>query len=49
MVEIEDEIKDNAARRLEMKEYIDHLRNTKEILTLFDEELFLATIEKIII
>lgn len=49
MVEFEDEIKDKAARRLEVKEFINRLRKTEEILTQFDEELFLATIEKIII
>lgn len=49
MVEIEVVIKDKAARRLEMKEFINRLRNTEELLTQFDEELFQATIEKIII
>lgn len=49
MVEIEDEIKDKTARRLEMKDFINRLKNTEEILMQFDEELFLATIEKIII
>ena len=49
MVEIEDEIKDKTARRFEMKEFINRLRNTEELLTQFDEELFLTTIEKIII
>lgn len=49
MVEIEDEIKDKTARRLEIKEFMNRLRNTEEILKQFDENLFLATIEKIII
>lgn len=49
MVEIEAEIKDKTARRLEMKDFINRLKNTEELLTQFDEELFLATIEKIII
>ena len=49
MAEIENEIKDKAARRLEMKDFINRLRNTEKLLTQFDEELFLATIEKIII
>ncbi|WP_414733917.1 recombinase zinc beta ribbon domain-containing protein [Acetobacterium carbinolicum] len=49
MVETEGEIKDKTARRLEMKEFINRLKKTEEILTQFDEELFLATIEKIIV
>lgn len=49
MVEIEDEIKDNAARRLEMKEFINRLNHTEELLTQFDDELFLTTIEKSIV
>lgn len=49
MIEIETEIMDKAARRLEMKEFINRIRNTEELLTQFDEELFLVTDEKIII
>jgi Zn-dependent M32 family carboxypeptidase len=49
MAKIENEIKNKAARRLEMKEFINRLKNTEEILTQFNEELFLATVEKIII
>ncbi|WP_373483419.1 hypothetical protein [Acetobacterium sp.] len=49
MVEIEAEIKDKTARRLEMKDFINRLKNTEELLTQFDEAHFLATIEKIIV
>jgi site-specific DNA recombinase len=47
MQNIKDEIKAQAVRKEQIRSYLDELRQTEDILTEFDENIWQATIEHV--
>ena len=49
MTEIEESFQENSAKRTEIRTFMQTLKDKEDLLTVFDESVFTATVEKIII